>query len=339
MTPEPFEIRGRPVEPGTRADLRLPIGEDYLGDRLTIPVTVVHGARPGPVLAVTAAIHGDELNGIGICRDVLGAVFPDSLAGTLVCVPIVNMQGVALRSRYLPDRRDLNRHFPGSPDGSTASRLAHAIMSDVVTPADVGVDLHTAASHRTNEPHVRASLADERARALGLAFGVGHLIDASVRPGSLRDAAARIGVPVLTYEGGAALRFDADAIDAGARGTLRVMAALGMVDDAPKPYRPLVMESDETTWVRANRGGILEVEVQLGEEVDVGRLLWTVSDPQGSERSQRTAPVEGVVIGVTTLPLVTPGDAVVHLARNGRHEQSSIDEPTDEEDDDDVDLA
>ena len=336
-TPSPFFLGGDEVAPGTRGDIRLLCGEGYTGEPLWLPATVVHGRRAGPVLALTASIHGDELNGIAVIREVLSAISADEVAGTIVCLPMVNVLGVQFHSRYLPDRRDLNRYFPGSTDGSMASRLAHAVMTHVVAAADVCIDLHTATNFRTNEPQIRISLENARARELGLAFGCRHLIDASLRPGSLREAAARIGVPVLTFEGGQALRFEPHVIDAGVRGTLRVMAALGMVESAPPPTADIVVESDETHWIRADRGGILDVAVSLGDMVDVHQPLWTVSSPLGHERNQRLSPYAGSVIGLTTLPLVAPGDAVVHIAVPGRHQRSFIDEPTDEEDDTDVD--
>ena len=322
---------------GRRTDLALPIGEDYVGDRLFIPATVVNGARRGPVLALTAAIHGDELNGIAIVREVLAQLDPVELRGTVICVPIVNVLGIQFHSRYLPDRRDLNRHFPGSPDGSTASRMAHTLMTNVMNLADVGIDLHTATNFRTNAPQIRVSSGDERARALGIAFSCEHLILSGQRPGSLREAARAIGVPVLTFEGGQAFRFEPAVVAAGVRGVLRVMAHMGMTGFFPDPTSPIVIECDETHWVRADRGGILDIDVNLGDPIAIGQPLWTVSNPLGDELNVRRSPYAGIVIGLTTLPLVAPGDAVVHIATPGRHERSIIDEPTDEEDDVDVD--
>lgn len=318
--------------PSSRADLLLRVSESYTGDQLFVPVTVLAGARKGPVLFVTAAVHGDELNGVGIIRELLGRLHAADITGTLVCVPFVNVLGVQFHSRYLPDRRDLNRCFPGSSSGSTGSRLAHTLMTQVVAPSDAGVDLHTAASHRTNTPQVRVRLDDPETSKLATAFGAPYLIDAGLRPGSLRDAADRSGVPVLTYEAGQALRFDDEAITTGVTGVLRVLGALGMVDDPPPPPDEAPLVSDETHWIRAERGGIVDVHVTNGEHVDAGQPLWTVTGPFGSERSQERAPHDGVVIGLTTLPLVNPGDAVVHLAVAGRHATAWIDEPTDEED-------
>jgi uncharacterized protein len=329
---EPLSLGGAEIPQGARTDLLLKVSESYTGDRTSIPVTVVNGARSGPRLFVTAAVHGDELNGIGIVRDLLNRVEPGELAGALVCVPVVNVLGVQFHSRYLPDRRDLNRCFPGSPTGSTASRIAHTLMAEVVSGADAGIDLHTAANRRINMPQVRTSLSDPRAYELGIAFGAPYLIDASLRSGSLRDAADREGVPVLTYEGGQSLVFEDDVIEVGVTGVLRVMGAMGMLDEVPDPPDHPVLESDETHWVRADRGGILDLHVGPGDTVEIDQPLWTVTGPFGRERNQQPSPYDGVVIGMTTIPLVNPGDAVVHIAVLGRHEESSIDEPTDEED-------
>lgn len=333
-------VREASTAPGSRDDLLLRVSESYTGDQLSVPVTVLNGTASGPVLFVTAAVHGDELNGIGIIRELLGRLGPADITGSVVCVPFVNVLGVEFHSRYLPDRRDLNRCFPGSPSGSTGSRLAHTLMTQIVAPADAGVDLHTAASHRTNTPQVRVRLDDPATSKLAFAFGAPCLVDAGLRPGSLRDAADRSGVPVLTYEAGQALRFDEEAIATGVAGVLRVLGVLGMIDDPPSAPARTPLVSDETHWIRAERGGIVDVHVTGGEHVEVGQPLWTVTGPFGSERSQKLSPHDGVVIGLTTLPLVNPGDAVVHLAVAGRHAAAWIDEPTDEEDvpsDEDVD--
>lgn len=328
----PLTIGGAEVPEGARTDLLLKVSESYTGDRMSIPLTVVNGVRAGALLFVTAAVHGDELNGIGIVRELLARVEPGELSGALVCVPVVNVLGVQFHTRYLPDRRDLNRCFPGSAGGSTASRIAHTLMTEVITRADAGIDLHTAANRRMNMPQIRTGLSDERAHKLGVVFGAPYLIDAPRRSGSLRDAADREGVPVLTFEGGQALRFEDEVIDVGVTGVLRVMGELGMLDDPPPAPEHPVLESDETHWVRADSGGILDLLVAPGDHVAEGQPLWTVTGPFGRERSQQDSPYTGVVIGMTTLPLVNPGDAVVHIAVLGRHEHAWIDEPTDEED-------
>ncbi|MGI9017820.1 MAG: succinylglutamate desuccinylase/aspartoacylase family protein [Euzebya sp.] len=315
----PIRIGGADVPPGARVDLRLSVSESYIGDRLSIPVTVINGQEPGPRMFVTAAVHGDELNGIGVVRELLGGLEPNEIAGTLVLVPVVNVLGLPLHSRYLPDRRDLNRSFPGTTEGSVASRLAHTIISEVVDNCDIGVDLHTGASGRTNLPQIRAILDDKRILEFARAFGAPVLVDAPQRGGSLRAVACARGIPVLTYEAGEALRFDHDAIGVGVAGVKRLMAHLGMLLDprGVEVAELATMQADETHWVRADRGGIINLEVGLGHWVKEGQALWVVSSPFGRDRTPKISPYEGIIIGASTVPLVNPGDAVVHIAVPG----------------------
>ncbi len=324
-------VAGVTVEPGERRDLAPAATESFTGDLTTLPMTVVNGVDDGPRVFVTAAVHGDELNGIAICRLLLDELDAARLRGSVVVVPMANVPGVQINSRYMPDRRDLNRSFPGSHDGSMASRFARLLLDEVVTGSDIGIDLHTAANHRTNVPQVRLVTSDESMLRLALAFGAPFVLDARVRPGSLRAAAGDQGVGVLTYEAGGPLRFDDDAIDTGRRGVLRVMQRLDMIDDAPYPAEPEPMVLHESRWLRADRGGIVELHVESGDHVRPGQPLWTTSSPLGAERAVVEADEEGHVIGATTLPLVQPGHAILHIALPGDR-QPSEDDPTDEED-------
>lgn len=324
------EIAGRDVAPGWRADLECAVSESYVGDRTSIPLTVFNGSEPGPRVFVTAAVHGDELNGVAVCRDLVGMLDPDRLRGSVVVVPIVNVLGAQFHSRYLPDRRDLNRSFPGTTSGSLASRLARVVTDEIITGSDVGIDLHTAANRRTNVPQVRVDTSDASATELAMTFGARYVLAASMRPGSLRLAAADLGVPVLTYEGGEALKFEPEPIAVALRGILRVLGHLEMIDDAPASEGTPILMS-QSRWMRAERGGILDLQVQPGDEVEAGQELWTTTDPFGEERSTVESPLDGIVIGGTTLPLVVPGDAVLHLGI--RSDGSPYeDDPTEEED-------
>ncbi|MEX0952977.1 MAG: M14 family metallopeptidase [Nitriliruptoraceae bacterium] len=326
-------VAGVAVEPGERRDLAPAATESFTGDLTSLPMTVVNGVEDGPRVFVTAAVHGDELNGIAICRMLLDELDASRLRGSVVVVPVANVPGVQINSRYMPDRRDLNRSFPGSHDGSMASRFARLLLDEVVTGSDIGIDLHTAANHRTNVPQIRLVTADEAMLRLALAFGAPFVLDARVRPGSLRAAASDQGVGVLTYEAGGPLRFDDDAIDTGRRGVMRVMQRLDMIDDAPYPAEPEPMVLHASRWLRADRGGILELHVESGDRVQTGQPLWTTSSPLGAERAVVEADEEGHVIGATTLPLVQPGHAILHIALPGDR-QPSEDDPTDEEDED-----
>jgi uncharacterized protein len=329
-------VAGVTVEPGERRDLFPTASESYTGERTTLPMAVLNGASDGPRVFVTAAVHGDELNGIAVCRNLLDQLDPVDLDGTLVVVPIVNVLGVQFGSRYLPDRRDLNRSFPGSHEGSMAGRIARLLLEEVIRDSDVGIDLHTAANHRTNVPQIRVLLEDETARELAVAFGAPFVLAAKLRPGSLREVATTRGVSVLTYEGGGPMRFDQDAIEVATAGTLRVLARLGMIDAAPPPAHPAPMVLRASRWLRAERGGLLELHVQAGDRVETGQPLWTTVSPLGEERNTVGAQEPGYVIGATTLPLVSPGQALLHIALPGDRVDPE-DDPTDEEDHEDPD--
>src|SRR5690625_2141319 len=270
----PFIINGTSVAPGQRAVVELAAAQLYTQTPLNIPVHVVHGRRPGPVLLVTAAIHGDELNGVDVIRRLLSARFLERLRGTLIAVPVVNVFGFIYKSRYLPDRRDLNRCFPGSETCSLGARMAWLIKRDVFDKADYAIDLHTGALHRSNFPQLRANLANEGSTAIAKAFGVPVIINSVLSSGTLRDTAERQGIPVITYEAGEALRFDEDCIRAGYRGVRNVMQHLDMV--APSRRKATVEEPAialGSSWVRANTDGVFRPLVSLGrsEERRVGK--------------------------------------------------------------------
>ena len=309
-----FAIGGVAVPPGERRTLELPLARRSTGTQLVLPVEVVHGRRPGPRLFLCAAVHGDEINGVEIIRRVLRRPLRD-LAGTLIAVPIVNVHGFIALTRYLPDRRDLNRSFPGSVKGSLAARLAHLFLEEIVAHATHGIDLHTGAIHRANLPQIRASLDQPETEKLARAFGAPVILDANLRDGSLRQAVMERGVPMLLYEAGEALRFDEPSIRAGVRGVLGVMEALAML---PPPRRsrprfePYIARSSH--WIRAPESGILRDRVRLGAAVARGQTLGIVADPLGREEQPVEAGRDGVVIGRSVLPLVNEGDALYHVA-------------------------
>jgi predicted deacylase len=310
----PFEVAGVEVAPGQRRDVDLRVGELYTADPIHIPFTILRGAAPGPTLFVVAAVHGDELNGVEVVRTLLYEDVVTDLRGTLLLLPVVNVYGFLLQSRYLPDQRDLNRHFPGTAGGSGASRMAHCIMAEIVSRSDYGIDLHTAGRNRANLPHVRADISDPRVRELARAFGTQVVVAHPGLPGSLRHAALSVGVPVITYEAGEPLKFQRNCIDEGVRGCLRVMADLGMVRERqPEPAARLIV--NRTIWVRAERGGILDIRVTLGQHVEEGDLVGVSSNPFGRERSSLLATARGIVLGRTTLPMVNPGDPVCCIGR------------------------
>jgi uncharacterized protein len=309
----PIEIAGESVPAGARRSLEVPVSRLASGTWVKLPLVVVHGVRPGKWLWVSAAIHGDELNGVEIIRRVLAALDARELAGVVVAVPVVNVFGFLEQSRYLPDRRDLNRSFPGSPRGSMASQLAHLFMREVVGRCEYGIDLHTGSAGRANLPQIRADLRDPEARRCALAFGAPVALHARLRDGSLREAAVRRGIHTLLYEAGEALRFDRRSIDVGVDGVFRVMSALDMVRDrAPAAEPP--REVFSSRWIRAAQSGLLWLDVELGDRVRRGQVVGTISDVVGTTRIRVRAHATGIAIGLTTNPMVNRGDAILHVA-------------------------
>lgn len=309
----PFTIADHDVRAGRRAQIELPIARLMSGTPVALPVIVMHGRDDGPVVWINAAVHGDELCGVEIIRRVLSQVTAATLAGTLIAVPIVNVHGFNNGDRYLPDRRDLNRSFPGSARGSLASRIAHLMMTEIVGRCSVGIDLHTASDHRVNLPQIRADLDDDATLDLATVFGAPITIHSQTRDGSLRQAATDAGATVLLYEGGEALRFDREPIDTGTAGVLRVLADVGMIEGVPpSPHRTEYSRS--TRWVRASTSGILHLEIELGDRIDAGTLVATIYDPFGKRRGRIVSPIDGIVIGHSQHPLVNRGDAIAHIA-------------------------
>jgi hypothetical protein len=268
---------------------------------------------------LSAAIHGDEINGTEIIRRLMKLKKISRLKGTLIAVPVVNVYGFLQQSRYSPDRRDLNRFFPGSERGSLTSQLADIFMDEIVAGSTHGIDLHAGSNHRTNLPQIRANIEDPDTLKLAQAFRVPVIVNAGIRDGSLRQALAEKGIPFLLYEAGEALRFDEMAIRAGIRGVLSVMEAIGMLRRSralKQPIDPLV--ADATTWIRAPSSGILQMNVPLGRKVGKNRKIGVIADPFGDQETAIESPVSGMVIGRLNLPLVHRGDAVIHVAQIGR---------------------
>jgi predicted deacylase len=320
--PEPIAIAGIEIEPGDRRAVEIPVSRRFTRHELYLPVEVVHGTHPGPRLFVCAAIHGDEINGVEIIRRILRRVTPRRLRGALIAVPIVNIYGFVGLTRYLPDRRDLNRSFPGSARGSLAARLAEVFTREIVDQATHGIDLHTGAVHRSNLPQVRACLDEPETEKLARAFGVPVILNANLRDGSLRQAVLERDIPMLLYEAGEALRFDETAIRAGVLGVFSVMRALGMLRSSAKEVRrrePFVAQSSH--WVRAPESGILRSAPRLGVSVREGATLGIVANPLGRDEVPVVASQPGIVIGRTELPLVNEGDALFHVASFDRPKQ------------------
>ena len=323
-----FEIGGTRIAPGTARQLTLPVSTLPDHTPVGLQIEVHHGKREGPVMFVSAAVHGDEVIGVEILRRLLRATQLKSLRGTLLVIPVVNSYGFLSRSRYLPDRRDLNRCFPGSLSGSLGSRLAHIFLQEVVLRCDFGIDLHSAAIHRTNLPQVRVSPSDRATQKMAVDFGAPVVLTSGLRDGSLRAVASERGVPVLLYEAGEGLRFDEMAVRAGVAGILRVMRGRDMLPakGISKPRAaPYVCASSQ--WLRAPAGGLLRTFRGEGETVEKGDVLACVSDPFGGVETELVAPEAGILVGRAILPVVNEGDAVFHLAKlSPRAAEATVDD-------------
>lgn len=311
--PDPSKWFGQNVPLGTCVNTSLAISESYSGSSVDIPITIWRGKQEGPTVSVTAAVHGDEINGTGVIRRLIRERLFELRAGTLVLLPVINILGFERNTRYMPDRRDLNRSFPGTLHGSTTSRMAHVIFEKVITRCDYGIDLHSAAIRRTNFPNVRADMSHEKLAPFARAFGAELIVNKKGPRGSLRNSACQHGCATLILEAGEIWKVESGVVEYALRGIINCLRFLKMVEGKPEepPYR---VEVDLTRWVRAVQGGFLEFHVSPGDIVDKDQALATNTDLTGDEQNIIRAPRDAFVLGMTTIPSVAPGDAVCHLA-------------------------
>ena len=310
--PESLWLLGTYVRPGESYRLSWSATELFEGVPVSTPVLVVNGKLPGPTLCLTAAVHGDELNGIEMVRRVMHNIVPAKLSGAVIGIPIVNVQGFRRGSRYLPDRRDLNRYFPGNPNGSAAARIAHSFFTNVITSCDALIDLHTGSFERANLPQIRADLRNPDVLTLTEGFGSMVILHSTPTVGTLRHAATQAGIPAVTLEAGGPSQLELNEVKHGVKGVQTLINTLGMVrkaslwgDPEPVYYR--------SSWVRADNGGILLADVSLGSTVRKGDLLGTITDPMNNARTELRSPYSGRIIGMARNQVVMPGFAAFHV--------------------------
>jgi uncharacterized protein len=314
MASKKVSIAGQKVKLGEIKDIQVPFSESYLGKTAVVPVRVIRASKSGPTVFITGAIHGDEITGIGIIRELLFN-YPLVLdRGTLICIPAVNIFGLESNSRYLPDRRDLNRCFPGYKTGSLTGRLAHTVFTEIIELCDYGIDFHSAAIRRVNYPNVRADMKHPEVKKLAKAFGCELIVNTKGPRGSLRREAVKHNIPTIILEAGEVWKFVPEIIRIGVDGCINVLKYLGMVKGEPEPPRYQVT-IEKTTWVRAERGGFMEFHAHPGDFVDEGQELATNYGIFGLEKNIIKAPTRGVILGMTTMPAVQPGAPVYHLAK------------------------
>ena len=320
---ESFHFEGTEIAPGTGKEVSLDLGDGPAGNPRSIPVYIIHGTRPGPVLALTAGIHGDELNGVSVAHHLIHGddhiagtdddrISRDELAGTVICVPVVNIEGMLLEQRGAPDNKDINRLFPGKKQGNQSQRIAYALFQSVVKRADYLIDLHSAPHSRTNLPHVRANFDRKECMELARAFGTQIILHSKGPKGSLRRTATSDGIPTILLEAGTAHRFEMDAVHAGIEGVLNVMGHLGMIEREVRlpAVRLLVRRSK---WARAEAGGLLYSLVNAGDHVKKGREIALVTDPLGEQTHSIKSPRTGVIVGLALNPLIRAGDPIASI--------------------------
>lgn len=313
QTRNQLQLAGRVIERGNEYDLSLDYSESFAGLKISIPVHVIAAREPGPCLFLTALVHGDELNGLGIIHELLFENRINLVRGTLVAIPVVNIHGLEMFSRYLPDRRDLNRCFPGTSKGSLSGRLAHLVYSEIIRYCDYGIDFHTAAVRRTNYPNIRADLSKPDVLKMARAFGCELIVNTKGALGSLRRVAVNRGIPTIVLEAGEVWKIEPGVVEVGVRGALNVMKHLGMIEGNPLPpaYESLIYR---TRWIRAEHGGILRFHANPGDVVLMGQDLASNMSLFGREKSRLTATADGIILGMTTMPAVKPGEPLFHLA-------------------------
>lgn len=316
----PLNLLGSTIAAGESAQLLWSASQNYSGMEIATPVLVAHGARAGKVLCLTAAVHGDEINGVEIVRRVFHKINPGELRGTVIGVPIVNLHGFERSYRYLTDRRDLNRYFPGRPDGSSASRIAYSFFTQIVKQCDALVDLHTGSFRRTNLPQLRADLSNNAVVAITSGFGATAVLNDEGAEGTLRRAATEAGIPAVTLEAGEPMRLQSKDVAHGVRAIESLMATLKMVKKKWR-WRESQPVYYESIWVRAGHGGILLAAIKLGEEVEAGQLLGTVTDPITNGRIRLVAPIDGRILGMALNQMVMPGFAVFRIGIARKEEE------------------
>ncbi|HYF02310.1 MAG TPA: succinylglutamate desuccinylase/aspartoacylase family protein [Patescibacteria group bacterium] len=311
--PDIITIGETHVARGENAEIHLNIARLPTHTLIQIPVYVFRAEKSGPILLLCGGMHGDELNGIEIVRRIIATGRAQPEIGTVICVPVINIYGFLNASRDLPDGRDLNRSFPGSKNGSLASRIAYVLMKEIVPHIDYGIDFHTGGASRTNYPQLRCTVKHPGSLKLAKAFAPPFIIDSEFRPSSFRKEASKHKKQIFVYEGGESLRFDEFAIMEGVNGTLRFMNHLGMAAAPKARHKTVIIGRD--TWMRARSSGLFHSYVRYGSRVEIDELIGSITDPFGETEYEVRADMGGYILGLNNMPIVNKGDAIVHIGR------------------------
>ncbi|MCB0326016.1 MAG: succinylglutamate desuccinylase/aspartoacylase family protein [Bdellovibrionales bacterium] len=311
----PYLLAGHSIAPGSQKNFELPAFRLPTQTMISLPISVIHGQKPGPTLGLCAAIHGNEINGIESIRRITEKLDPKNLSGTVICVPVVNVYGFMSDSRYLPDGRDLNRSFPGSNRGSMASRLAFLFRTEVIERCDHVIDFHTASSGKKNHPQIRCDLTHQSSFNLAKVFAAPLIVHSKTISGSLRECAASTDCSMLVYESGEPSRFNQRSVQIAVEGCFRVMRRLKMVTKDPEAKKGKSVICEETRWIRASRSGIFLSHVDLGDRVKNHQIIGSINNIFGKPLSNIRSPYAGVLVGISTHPSVHQGDALIHIGK------------------------
>ncbi|RAH16160.1 MAG: hypothetical protein CMB56_001625 [Methanobacteriota archaeon] len=316
-----YKFNRKKVKPGEIRTIKLNLLKVSIGDSWPTSVCILHGKRPGPVVTIIGAIHGDELTGPSACSHLLsealtsngGPLDPSKIAGTVRIVPVVNTPGFKSNSRYFPDGRDLNREFPGRRTSNTTQRVAHRIYHSLIKDSDYIIDLHSAAKGRSNMPQIRADLTHSSSQRLAKSFGIEVILDSKPPKGSLRRVTNNLDIGAITYEGGGASTLDHESVQVAVNGVLNSLKTLHIIPGSPNRPRFRLLASG-STWLRAHGGGLLDMLVGAGSFVEEGDVVATISDPQTPGKSiDLKTPITGLFICSATHPFVTAGTPVGHI--------------------------
>lgn len=311
-----FSIFDRVIPSGKRKIIEVSLPSLYSAVPMNMPIYVINGKNPGPVLLVTAAIHGDEINGVEIVRRLYKSSKIHNLSGTLLAIPVVNLYGLTNLSRYLPDRRDLNRCFPSRNSGALASKIANIFNEFILPRVNCVIDLHTGSLHRSNLPQVRASLSSKKLVSLAKSFNAPIILKSENRKGSFREAAENLDIPFLLYEAGEALRLDELSIRYGVRGILNVMSKMKMISSCPEQSskKTVTKIAQSSSWLRSPTSGVIEVKRKLGQKINKDDIIGYIFDPFTTDRKPIVSSANGIIIGKNNLPLINAGDPIINVA-------------------------
>ncbi|BDS11352.1 succinylglutamate desuccinylase/aspartoacylase family protein [Aureispira anguillae] len=316
-----MEILNTFVAAGESKVLNLNIAKLHTGTSLAIPIIVERGKEDGPCLLLTGGIHGDEVNGVEIVRQIVANGYNKPTKGTVVCIPVINVFGFLNQNREFPDGRDLNRVFPGSRRGSLASRFAYHIIRGITPHIDFCIDYHTGGAARFNYSQIRLDADCKETLALAKVFGTKFIVDAENRDKSFRKTLSTMGKKVLLFEGGKSLHLDRVVTQVGIHGALRVMQHLEM-RDFTKELKEMASLNVKTpilvkksTWIRAKHSGMFRTKLKLGSKVYKGEAIGSISDPYGDFEMPVTATYDGYIICANHAPIVNQGDALIHISK------------------------